>query len=640
MRPERVHFYSPNDLACYTNMELAEKILNDFDPVKDYNINDVIELYQVKLYIDNEIYLLKWTQEDIVAVKAKCSKIWCKIVEFWQQINSNTISNLFNQLECWTLQKSFWEITSKTSSYKNISNDVFKELLWSKETHIRKILYQKELVKYYSNEIRIYLIEQIESAEWLLSQYVEKHDFGWDNLYFPGSLSLEDKETIILNYLESEDPNLNYVRLITNIHNVQEIRISDSTRLKAIRLEKQLNDKLFTEDTGVELGCNVCFKKDQDKPVIISKEKNITSYSYSKEYVNQIEHPLFYLGHFNGLFDFLDRQGCVSLVSKSNDIDPFEKSLMSAKSEYPISLSFSLKANLSFVQMFLYDKDVLQTKNQNTEKLIHFFITDYLVNGFGLKGLRFNLPSNGTSYLEKIRILLAEYDALLRQYKLYKENGEIDFDLLEISSKPYNLSDIPSFVPKKYCYPKNNYFNRVNNLMFSDQSHLCFIDSLNKDYRSLCYMLEKENLAYESFKEYQKRDVEFLIEENLLFIDNEGFVKIKDKTKLFILNQLYKEDVLNYWHYSKECRDMIDKMVFEGTLIFEETLFTRSEIDYFNYYLNKKNYSNGFDLRNSFMHGTNPISEKKQEHLYYVLLRILVLTVLKINDDQELRKDK
>ena len=115
-------------------------------------------------------------------------------------------------------------------------------------------------------------------------------------------------------------------------------------------------------------------------------------------------------------------------------------------------------------------------------------------------------------------------------------------------------------------------------------------------------------------------------------------VRIKDKNQLFILKQLYTEEVLSYWRYPEECKVIIDKMADDGILYFEDTLFNKLEQSYFNYYLNKKEFTNGLDLRNSFMHGTNPNSENELINLYYVLLRIIILTTLKIDDDLSLRQ--
>jgi hypothetical protein len=128
-----------------------------------------------------------------------------------------------------------------------------------------------------------------------------------------------------------------------------------------------------------------------------------------------------------------------------------------------------------------------------------------------------------------------------------------------------------------------------------------------------------------------------LFEQKYLFVDHNGYLKIKDKNQLFVLKQLYKEEVVSYWHYDEECRAIVDEMEEEGLVYFEDTLLNKLERNYFNYYLNKKEFTNGLDLRNSFMHGTNTMSEVEQKNMYYMLLRIIVLTILKIDDDQRLK---
>lgn len=70
-------------------------------------------------------------------------------------------------------------------------------------------------MKKHQNAIRELLIENEKSAEWLLQTFVEKSSPDDDvRYYFPSSLLNQDKEDIISRYLDSSDPNLNYVRLI------------------------------------------------------------------------------------------------------------------------------------------------------------------------------------------------------------------------------------------------------------------------------------------------------------------------------------------------------------------------------------------------------------------------------------------
>ncbi|MFR8104544.1 MAG: hypothetical protein ACLU8F_05665 [Clostridia bacterium] len=77
-------------------------------------------------------------------------------------------------------------------------------------------------------------------------------------------------------------------------------------------------------------------------------------------------------------------------------------------------------------------------------------------------------------------------------------------------------------------------------------------------------------------------------------------------------------------------------MISEGILKSESTLFSRSEIDYLNYYLNKSEFNNGLDLRNMYIHGTQPSeieSDQTHENNYMRILKIFVLAIIKINDD-------
>ncbi|MDX8339736.1 hypothetical protein SLH46_11115 [Draconibacterium sp. IB214405] len=637
MPRDRVFFYSRHDGACYSEMIKAKKILQSFSVDKDYNVNDIIELYQVKLYIDNEIYLQEWTEHELEQIKNKVKDIWALIIEFWNRINNSNLIDTFNQLECWTLQDSFWEITSILSTYKNFNKPTFAELLNSKDFNIRAVLAQQKLVKCFGSEIRIYLLSYNKTAELLLSQYVEKHDRDKKELYFPKNLSLADKEDIISRYIDYKDVNLNFVRLVLNIRKQPELDISDKTRLKAQKLEDKLNRELLDKNGGVAFGLSVGFSESLEEPAKITKEGTTYVYEYSTKLILQSDTPFKLLTFFNSLFCYLDEQQCISLVSKNSDFCTTEKVFMSSKNEYPTSWVFGRKENLSLMQILAYD-DLLQKKqNSNIEEIIEYYIVEHL-NKLGLKGFRFKLPSKGTTYFEKIRTLLAEYDALLKQYKLFKEDGEIDFDLLRMSSRSYSLSQIPSFISKKYFYLNEDKLSLPLYLLFSDQSGLIYLETFKRCKHSCLYdLLDKEEVLYGDYLPHQRDRLHHLFEQGYLFVDHNGYIRGKDVNQLFILKQLYTEEVLSYWHYDKECRGIIEQMAHDGILYSESTLFNKLEQSYFNYYLNKKEFTNGLDIRNSFMHGTNPDSENTLVNLYYILLKLIVLTVLKIHDDQYLK---
>jgi hypothetical protein len=102
-----------------------------------------------------------------------------------------------------------------------------------------------------------------------------------------------------------------------------------------------------------------------------------------------------------------------------------------------------------------------------------------------------------------------------------------------------------------------------------------------------------------------------------------------------VIGYLRNFEVMSYWHYPKIIRDEIDVMAESNIIKFSNKLFTKAEQEYFDFYLNNR-YSNGFWLRNKYVHATNSHDESEQESDYKILLRLFVLLVLKIEDDLNL----
>jgi hypothetical protein len=78
----------------------------------------------------------------------------------------------------------------------------------------------------------------------------------------------------------------------------------------------------------------------------------------------------------------------------------------------------------------------------------------------------------------------------------------------------------------------------------------------------------------------------------------------------------------------------------QNMVYFESSLFSKPEQSYFNYYLNKSEFTNGLDLRNSYLHGTqaNPDEVDKHEYAYFTYLKLLILVLLKIEDELMISK--
>ena len=62
-------------------------------------------------------------------------------------------------------------------------------------------------------------------------------------------------------------------------------------------------------------------------------------------------------------------------------------------------------------------------------------------------------------------------------------------------------------------------------------------------------------------------------------------------------------------------------------------MLSRPESRYFDFYLNKTDFSDGLDLRNKYIHDTGSLDEKTQTHDYYTLLKLMIILIIKINED-------
>jgi hypothetical protein len=174
------------------------------------------------------------------------------------------------------------------------------------------------------------------------------------------------------------------------------------------------------------------------------------------------------------------------------------------------------------------------------------------------------------------------------------------------------------------------------NLLFSDQTSLTYVEPFKeKKYPTFFDLLKEEQVKFSHYEEYQKAGLNYLIEKGLLYVDSNYFIQILNKTRIIILNDLFVNEVASFHRYSFEFRQEVEKMKTEKMIYFENTLFSKPEQDYFNYFLNKSEFTNGLDLRNSYLHGTQAIPDEIQKHEYHYLtyLKLLTLVFLKMEDD-------
>lgn len=633
---KRVKYYSSNDLMYGGNLGKCITLINDYDAglkeAKD--INDFIELYNVKKYLDNTIYLVDWTPEIIERLQMSVNNYFGTVAKFVKSINSNSLLSIYSEVE-FNYKNDFWELFDKLKVYVNITEESFQKFMDVSKVTLLELLKCKNITDYFGKIIREKMLTDTLSAQILLDKYEIKHHREKDSIYFPKELSNLDKETIINNYIDSENPNLNYLRLIANIQSSKDkLEISPKTILRSKRKAEEQEKVFFEGNSGIPMETSVGFSGTQDEEVIKSYKEHSLSITYSSKWIENNSDYATLLNNFIYLFEFVDLQMRCTHVNKTSEMGVFERFLLTtSQNAYNMGFAFEQKNILSLLQMAGYYNQLF-SNGIRLEEVIEWFFEEYLSNEFDAHNFKVTLPSTDSTYLEKCTSIMPGLESVLKQFDLFVEEGNIDFELLEIRSEHLIYKNIPSLVDKKFVYGVGQEFETVIFLLFSDQSGLGFYDKTEESYSNLYELLLEKELKINEVPDYNLSKIKWLIERNYLLIDEEEII-FYDSHLIVILHDLYMNDVIVYWKYSNHGRHIIEELKNRSVIEFESTLFSRPEQDYINYILNKSQFNNGLDLRNRYSH-TQPSSggdEWLHNQNYFIFLRLFIIALIKINDD-------
>ena len=214
--------------------------------------------------------------------------------------------------------------------------------------------------------------------------------------------------------------------------------------------------------------------------------------------------------------------------------------MMRGKDEYVTGAAFRMKDQSSLLQVHMY-REFLRSEGIDIEAVIAWFFTDYLKDEFGADHLRFRPSSESATYLEKCRHLFSEMESVLKQFRLYAENGELDFDLLSMTSEPLEYKQIPSTVPGKYVYvTDHNDIRSIQHLLFSDQSHLGYIDEELKA-GTLAQLLLSNRVTYDRFADHQKPGIDLLLTRGVL-VNDDSQIKLASAVQFLALRELWDNE--------------------------------------------------------------------------------------------------
>lgn len=634
---EKVKFYSKEDMASGYNLKNAENIINKFDENKEYNdINELIEFFNITEYIDGGVFLKDWDEKYIQEVKKIIKKMKAYLLKWFNKnINNKTIVNEYEKVDR-KYKRDFFNIINSIIDKLDIDDNAFRSLLDKCTYHIYDILENKKIVNKYDSVLKDYMNTDIEnSTRIFVDVYLVKDTRR--KLFMPNSLSKKEKEEIIKKYLNTSRPNINYLRLLINTPEILEFGLSPRTKLAIKQEIKKQEDELFkNSDSGLstEYLVKIVPNLSESKQEIYTNRK--WDLSYSLDWIRDNSDYPTLLNNYIYLFEYVDSQMRWINTAKKSQLGLFEGHLtIHAKDDYIGGFAFqSLNAVADMQQQAYYE--TLNKINIRLEEVILWFFNEYLKDEFKIKDFRASIPSKDSNYLEKCRFILPEIEGVLKKYNYYLEDGYINHELIDMTTTPIPFENIKSILNNKYLYPQqdNDDYVLIDYALFSDQCMLNYVERIKRNYNSFYELLRNEDITLDDIDEYDMSLIDKLKEYSLICIDDNGLIKISDIKNVIILKDLHENEVISYWKYPKEYRDKIIEIENKNLVYFNSSLLSKPEVDYLNYYLNRKKFINSLDLRNKYDHGTKS-SGNEQEHYsnYMKILRLFILIIIKINDE-------
>lgn len=631
----RIKYYGLRDLATSFYSKQVIEALDNFDENKSYDdINDILELQNILQYVEDLALPRSLKQAKVsyyVGLKPKIHKV---IATFFNSLEDKNAALVIKDI-VFDYHSDLLNLLARYKRFDVISATTMLSTLIASRVRIWDLLENKAFVDKYDQDVRALILSDSQNAEQLIHKHLQKHERRDVNL--PPSFTPADAHDLIERYLNDKDANPNYIELIANARVTPSAGIDAKIKLQAKRKHEEWTKDFFKEKNGSLLfSIEVEIVDNQEEALEISTDGPTSKFMYSKKWLLENSDNLSSLMNFIHLFPLVNGHMILTLPSYNARLGVVERFMkVSGADEYPEGVSFQFIDQSTLMQTMAYEK-FLRSQDKELEAVISWYFNNYLKRTFNADGFSYALSSKSSSYLEKCKHVFSEMDSVIKQFKLFAENGSIDQELLSITSESPKYKEIPSQVMGKYVYATDNQeIAYTLHYLFSDQSSLNYINESLKG-KDFVELITSHEVKYNDFNDHQKPMLDELIRLQIIEKTSKRLA-FCSKRQVNVLKNLYETEATSYYHYSEETRAEIDSMVAKEWLGQKSTLLTESEARYFSYFLNQQDSSNGHDLRNKYLHGSMSSADKANEgkhyHTYLIVLRLMLALIIKIDDD-------
>lgn len=629
----RVRFYGAQDMAAGFHVERVSEIVEQFDPAEvPGSITDAIELHHVLAYLENRIFPRAYSAEQVQTAEAWVPQLRSITVKFFSKVDDTNVASIVTGVD-FEYHSTLVELLGRNKAFERCDASTMLPALAATGVHLGTLLGSKKFVQAYDAEVRADLLATPANAEHVVRKFLQ--DEVRNDIHLPPSLTSADCRALMDNYLDSSDPNLNYVGLIETAPVSNLTGVDPKLKLKAKRRRSQMTEEFFKNNTGIRTGAEVSISDTQDEPVKVKLDGMVSQITIGRSWLEETTDFPSILNNFHHVVGLADLEGILTLPAYPAGFGVMERTLgLKGKSDYRVGAAFQATDVNTLLQIQLLHS-YLRSKDIDIEDVIAWFFRDYLLDEFGAENFTFTPCDSGTSYLQKVRHIFSEMESVVKQFSLYVQEGELDRELLAMTSAQFRYKEIPTLVDGKYLYAtEHDDIVSILHLLFSDQSLLNYINEDLKDDNAVRLLLTNQ-VAYSDFEDYQQPGLDLLL--SLGVLKNTGArLEFRNHEQLGILLALHMKQAANYFRLSVDGRAEADAMVGNGWATKNSSLMTEAEGRYLNYFLNNVEFTNGPQLRNKYTHGSQPHaadSEDAHFRVYLIALRLILALVIKMNDD-------
>lgn len=657
----------------FLNMERLIELANSINLETDYDLIDILEFHNILKFFINKNYPQELSEQQVKDAKAKIYQIVPPFFKnetkediindfkyMFDPKNIETLEEIDKKIKGGTLDRDsekdyvlqyredYLECFEKYNLAEKLDEDSLGEVLQDTELPIHILLKTNYFIQNYPQLMKNLFLKNSNNIELLLNNYTSDFAGNKTKYHIPENITKEEMYQFCLDYIDSDFSNGNYLILIEQgIQGIKELNIDGKLKLKAKKKNEEIEKKLFYNEDGTFVNSGfsqkiVVHTKKEDYDNEISTVKALIETDWLKDN----KEPETLLNYLMCLEGFFTSNRILNLCTFPNyEASVFERLLgMKSQKHYEISHSFSIKNRLLLLSFQVIETFLKKELDTRVEDLIDYFFTEYSVKNFQVNWLSLDFAKQDEKMSIQTKNLFTVEEHIRKQWNLLVEENEIDKDLFELETTP-RIATLKSFLDKKYIYAnrKNKDVLRFLNLLFSDQSRITYINEDLTDENFFILML-KNNINKSDLLNFQHQDIDFLIEKNIISIDEDGFlyITVKQLTRIAIFSNIYKFGVIHYYHALDNSMILklqqyeIDEMITEEVLTFENTLFSKPETDFLNYILNNSEFDNALALRNKYLHGS-VVDDNYTDYLYSLI--ILVIYLIKINDELILNEE-